>query len=253
MNSSISITQRGHVYTVEMRRPPENFIDEPLADEIATALESLDSEPDCRCVVLVSEGKHFCAGANLAGRLEKGVVSTKHIYDHVGRMLQTRKPLIAAVQGAAVGAGLGLALLADFRVASPQARFSANFTRQGYHPGFGLTFTLPRVLGVQRATWMFYSGARVTGEEALRLGLADSLVPLEELRVKAMEMADEISQSGPLAIEETRASLRGDFSQRFMDALSKERAVQKTLQETDDYREGVMAMKERRQPLFQRR
>ena len=236
-----------------MHRPPDNFIDVPMAAELADRLAELDADPDCRCVVLASEGKHFCAGANLAGRLDQTTPAAGHIYDHVERLLQLRKPLVAAIQGAAVGAGLGLALLADFRVVSPQARLSANFTRQGYHPGFGLTFTLPRLLGVQRSAWMFYSGERVSGEDALRHGLADRLAPLEGLDEAALEMAREIARSGPRAVVETRASLRGDFAERFLQALRRERAIQDELRATEDYREGVMAMKQRRLPVFNNR
>ena len=89
--------------------------------------------------------------------------------------------MVAAVQGPAVGGGLGLALVADFRVACSEARFSANFNRLGFHPGFGLSVTLPRVVGMQKAAYMFYSGRRVQGEEALAIGLADRLVAKAEL------------------------------------------------------------------------
>jgi enoyl-CoA hydratase/carnithine racemase len=259
MNSEISITRDGHVTIVEMQRPPNNFIDEPLGRQLAQALESFDDDPQCRCVVLAAAGKHFCAGSDLAGRMEQaapgeqGSLPPKHFYDHCDRLASTRKPLIAAIQGAAIGAGLGLALLADFRIASPQARLSANFTRQGYHPGFGLTFTLPRLIGEQRAAWMFYSGERVAGEDALHMGLVDRLAPIEELRDAALKMAAEIAGSGPRAVQETRASLRGDFSRRFAEALGRERVLQDALRLTEDYREGVLAMKERREPLFRNR
>ena len=257
MSQEISITCDGHVSTLTMRRPPNNFIDESLAGQLADALESLDRDPACRCVVLAAEGKHFCAGADLAGRLARGETQAAggsrhlpHLYDHGGRLAGLRKPLVAAIQGAAVGAGLGLALLADFRVACPQARFSANFARQGYHPGFGLTYTLPRLIGVQHAAWMFYSGARVSGDEALCMGLADRLVPADALLEAARQMAAEIARSGPAAVQETRASLRGDFHLQCVEAMAREREVQDALRRTDDYREGVIAMKERREPVF---
>jgi len=257
MSQEVSITRDGHVSTLTIRRPPNNFIDESLADQLAGALESLDRDPSCRCVVLASEGKHFCAGADLAGRLAQTGAGTTgasrsrpHLYDHGGRLAGTRKPLFAAIQGAAVGAGLGLALLADFRIACPQARFSANFTRQGYHPGFGLTYTLPRLVGVQHAAWMFYSGERVNGDDALRMGLVDRLVTADALLETARQMAAGIARSGPAAVQETRTSLRGDFGRQFVEAMARERGVQDALRRTDDYREGVIAMKERREPVF---
>ncbi len=103
---------------------------------------------------------------------------------------------MAAVHGAAVGAGVGLAVMADFRVTCPEARFSTNFTRLGYHPGFGLTCTLPRLIGQQNAAMMMYTGRRLTGEEALEIGLADYCVPQDQVRSKAVEVATEIAQSG---------------------------------------------------------
>ena len=104
------------------------------------------------------------------------------------------------MHGAAVGGGLGLALVADFRVTCQEARFSANFNRLGFHPGFGLTATLPRLVGAQQAALLFYTGRRIPGDEAVRIGLADVLVPQAEVRSAAQALALEIAQSAPLAV-----------------------------------------------------
>ena len=112
------------------------------------------------------------------------------------------------MHGAAVGAGVGLAVMADFRVTCPEARFSVNFTRLGFHPGFGLTASLPRLIGAQQAALLMYTGRRITGEQALAIGLADYCVPLDQVRAKATELATEIAQSAPLAIVATRETLR---------------------------------------------
>src|SRR5690606_13245125 len=124
------------------------------------------------------------------------------------RLFRTRKPIVAAVHGAAIGGGLGLACVADFRVTCQEARFSANFTRLGFHPGFGLTATLPRLVGPQMAALLFYTGRRIPGDEAVRIGLADLLVPQAEVRSAAEALATEIAQSGPLAVVATRETLR---------------------------------------------
>ena len=100
----------------------------------------------------------------------------RHLYKEATRLFRARKPVVAAVHGAAVGGGLGLALVADFRVTCAEARFSANFNRLGFHPGFGLTTTLPRLVGPQQAALLFYTGRRIAGDEAVRIGLADLLV-----------------------------------------------------------------------------
>ena len=114
----------------------------------------------------------------------------------------------------AIGGGLGLAVSADFRVTCPEGRFSANFTRLGFHPGFGLTVTLPELVGRQRAALMFYTGRRIKGDEALEWGLADALAPLDRVRDAACEIAREIAASAPLAVVATRATVRGDLAER---------------------------------------
>jgi enoyl-CoA hydratase/carnithine racemase len=168
-------------------------------------------------------------------------------------MFATRKPIVAAVQGAAIGGGLGLALAADLRIAAPEARFSANFARLGFHHGFGLSVTLPLVVGAQRALELLYTGVRVPGEEALEIGLCDRLAPLARLRDEAHAFASEIAASGPLAIESIRATMRGDLTARIREATARERAEQERLQATTDFKEGTRAMAERRAPRFQGR
>ena len=118
------------------------------------------------------------------------------------------------MHGAAVGGGLGLALVADFRVTCQEARFSANFNRLGFHPGFGLTATLPRLVGAQQAALLFYTGRRIPGDEAVRIGLADLLVPQAEVRSAAQALALEIAQSAPLAVMSTRETVRRGLSMR---------------------------------------
>jgi enoyl-CoA hydratase/carnithine racemase len=239
-----------HVAQLEIRRPPANFFDRALIASLADALEALDAEPACRVVLIASRGKHFCAGAQL-GRGGDGVpAGGRHLYDEAVRLFATRKPLVAVVQGAAVGGGLGLALAADFRVAAPEARFAANFARLGFHHGFGLTVTLPRVVGAQRALELLYTGRRVAGEEALALGLCDRLAPRERLRDEARALAREVAVSAPLAVEAIRATLRGGLADAVRSATAHERAEQERLQASADFREGVAAMAERRVPRF---
>jgi enoyl-CoA hydratase/carnithine racemase len=184
-----------HVAVLEIRRAPNNFFDQGLIASLADAMAALDADPRCRAAVLASEGKHFCAGANFASDVSLGAVGN-HLYDEAVRLFATRTPVVAAVQGAAIGGGLGLALWPDFRVAAPDARFSANFARLGFHHGFGLTVTLPRAVGQQRALELLYTGARIDGERALAIGLVDRLVPLAALRDEARAFAAEIAASG---------------------------------------------------------
>lgn len=242
----------GQVATVEFHRPPNNHFDHALIQSLADVFETLDSDPACRAIVLCSEGRHFCAGADLPGRSSGGAGPTAGgaLYDEAVRLFRTGTPVVAAVQGAATGGGLGLALAADFRVACPESRFWANFARLGLHHGFGLTVTLPAAVGQQRALELLYTGRRVPGEEALRLGLCDRLVPADRLRAEAHEMAAEIAASAPLAVRSIRETMRGDLAARIRAATDRELAEQERLRQTDDYQEGVRATAERRPARF---
>jgi len=249
----LGIDSAGGVATVEIRRPPHNFFDEDLIAALADALEALDEDAACRAVVLAAQGSAFCAGARLEGGGEgagdfRG--RSRRLYDHALRLFRTRKPLVAAVHGAAVGGGLGLALAADLRVTCPEARFSANFARLGFHPGFGLSLTLPELVGPSRAADLLLTGRRVPGEEAAALGLADRLVPRERVREEATALARELAGSAPLAVVAIRATLRRGLAERVAAALEHELAEQARLIATPDAREGILAMAERREPRF---
>jgi enoyl-CoA hydratase/carnithine racemase len=203
-------------------------------------------------VVLASEGKNFCAGANFADptRDTAGRRGGASLYHEAVRLFRCVKPVVAAVQGAAVGGGLGLSLVGDFRVASPDSRFSANFSRLGFHAGFGLTVTLPRVIGVQQAALLFYTGRRLTGGEAKAIGLADVLVSQQELRAVAVALAAEIAQSAPIAVMSMRATLRRGLADAIATATDHELSEQERHLQTEDFKEGVKAMAERRLPHF---
>ena len=256
----IGVEKTGHVALVEIRRPPNNFFDIALIKEIASAFEALDADVDCRALVLAAQGKAFCAGANFGdgGTLDRDgstllsgpTPGAAHLYIEGNRLFRTKKPIVAAVHGAAVGGGLGLAMVADFRVTCPEARFCANFTRLGFHPGFGLTVTLPAVIGPTKAALMFYTSRRVRGDKAHAMGLADVLVAQDEVRAAALALAAEIAENSPLGLIATRATLRGNLADRVREATNHELAEQIRLRQTEDFKEGVKAMSERRPPIF---
>ncbi|HEX7444537.1 MAG TPA: enoyl-CoA hydratase-related protein, partial [Acidimicrobiales bacterium] len=157
-------------------------------------------------------------------------------------------PLVAAVQGSAIGGGLGLALAADFRVAAPASRFSANFARLGFHQGFGISLTLPAAVGRQRALELLTTGARIDGDHALAIGLVDRLA--DDPRAGAHALAAEIAGSAPLAVRSIRATIRADLVAEFAAMVDHERAEQVRLMETADFREGIAASMARRPPEF---
>jgi enoyl-CoA hydratase/carnithine racemase len=245
----------GHVGVVELRRPPHNYLDSELISQLADVCEALDNEPACRVIVLCAQGRAFSAGADQSRPRVAAVgggpsPAVPHLYTEALRLFRIRKPIIGAVEGAAVGGGLGLALVADFRITCPKARYWANFTRLGFHAGFGLTVTLPRLIGSQCAASLFYTGRRVHGEEAVEIGLADILVPDDQVRERALVLASEIAECAPLAVISMRHTLRRGLLDQIEAATERELVEQNRLRQTADYQEGVRAMAERRPPVF---
>ena len=253
----VQISDVGNFVTLaEIQRAPNNFFDEDLIRSLADAFDELDEDPSCRVIVLASEGKHFCAGANFGSpgdrerRAERRPEDGNPLYREAVRLFGNKKQVIAAVQGAAVGGGFGLAMMADFRVGCPEARFTANFVKLGFTPGFGLTHVLPRVIGQQAAQDLFFTGRRVGGEEAAQLGIVDRLVPQAEVRDAAIAYAREIAENAPLALMSVRKSLRGDLADAVKKATDHEGYEQFVLQQTSDHKEGVKAVAERRPGNF---
>ena len=253
----LSVTMTDYVAIVEIRRPPNNFFDFNLIRQIADTYELLDNDDACRAIVLCSEGKHFCAGADFSARESWGQeqldAQAGNLYREAARVFRAQKPVIAAVQGAAIGGGLGLACSADHRVTCREARFSANFSRLAFHQGFGLSETLPRLIGPTQASLLLLTGRRVPGDDAHAMGLADELVPQADVRERARALAQEIAASAPLAVRAIRATLRDGLADAVIAATEHELNQQSQLRLTEDFQEGVRAMAERRAPHFEGR
>src|SRR5216683_168725 len=205
--TDIGVEKVGHVGTIEIQRPPLNFFDISLINQIADALEEFDRDIEIRASVLAAQGKAFCAGAN---------------FNDPARQEQ-------------------------------EARVAANFTKLGFHPGFGLTATLPELVGKNNAELIFYTSRRVTGEEATRMGLANVYVPQDQVRAEAMKLAQEIAECSPLGLLATRATMRAGLADRVMAATNHELAEQTRLRATEDFKEGIKATEERRVANFRGR
>lgn len=238
-----------HVAIVTFRRGEYNYFNLELLTKLADAFDALAST-DTRAVILRSGGRHFCAGASF-GPSNFAEPEGEHIHESaVPRLFAQPIPVIAIVDGAAIGGGLGLALTADFRVGTPRAKFAANFSRIGVSHGFGISASLPRVVGEQRAAELLLTGRRFDGTEALELGLCDRLVEPDRAEAEAQTLAAEIATASPLAGRVIRRTLRAPLLASLKEALIEEREDQRSLRETSDFREGVTAYGQRRAAQF---
>jgi len=252
---SVSLLEN-HVAVCEIQRAPNNFFDHDLIRDLADAFFDIDAHVDARAIVLCSEGKHFCAGANFGsserqnGPISRNDEGRNPLYIEAVRLFRSKTPVVAAVQGAAVGGGFGLAVMADFRVLCPDTRLTANFVKLGFTPGFGLTHTLERIIGPQKANLLFFTGRRITGETAMAWGLGDVFVDTDQVRDAAIALAAEIAENAPLAVVSVREQVRGDLADAVQSATDVEGRAQFVLQQTNDHKEGVRAVAERRPGQF---
>lgn len=274
-NEPVTVERAGeHVALVTLRRPPHNYFDVTMIRRVADLYDEADADPSVRVIVLASEGRNFCAGANFGGDGDRATTigfddapdGATALYAEAARVFSVGTPVVAACHGIAIGGGLGLAVSADFRVAGPSTRFCANFSRLGLHQGFGLSVSLPRVVGQQHALDMLLTGRRVGGDEALRFGLADRLVQVPDggagggtggtgdeptaVRDGALALAAELAEAAPLAVRSIRATQRAGLVEEITRITAHEAVEQATLRATADVDEGIAASLERRAPRF---
>lgn len=249
--AGLIVERDGNLVIVEMNGPPHNYFDEDTLKELADTLSRLDTEPAVRAIVLAARGKSFSAGAVLGRPPPPGPKSRSElIYDEARRLFAIETPIVAAIEGNAIGGGLGLATVADFRVAGAGARFSANFTQLGFHPGFALSVVLPRLVGAQAAAILLLTSRRISAPEAHRIGLVDVLADEGAALSGAIALAGEIAANAPLAVRATRATLRAELMAEISAALEHELAEQDRLKRTADFAEGIAAARDRRTPDF---
>jgi enoyl-CoA hydratase/carnithine racemase len=251
--SDLTITRSGHVAVFEIQRPPANYFDAELLAEIADHAAAAQTSTETRAIVLCSQGKHFCAGANFGADAlggDKRNEAAAEIYRAGIRLFELDIPIVAAVTGSAVGGGLGLACAADFRVASSASRFHANFASLGFHHGFALSVTLPRIIGHQRALELLLGSRRIDGTEAAALGLVDQLAEVGAERQVAIAFAEELAAAAPLAIRAIKRTMKSDLATAARAALEHELAEQQRLWATKDSAIGIAASLARETPQF---
>jgi len=249
----------GHVATITLNRPENrNSMTEDVLTGLAQAIGRAGAAGAVRAVVIAARGRSFCAGADFKTGAQRSPGSQPlqpnersfAMYQPFLSVLDLEVPVIGALSGHAIGGGLGLALVCDIRVANRDARYGANFTRLGLHPGMATTYLLPRIIGVPRAAELLLTGRLISGAEAERIGLVNYALPAEEVDARAHELALDCAQAAPIATRWTKRSLYRHAEWSPHDAARYEAELQSRTIETADHREGVAALLEKRDPVF---
>lgn len=259
--SSIRVEREGAIARLVLDRPDaRNAMTPAMGEEVEAAVRELRADPDVRVVVVTGAGSAFCAGGDL-GMLARDVGLAEGdaptmagepgaFYRRFLSVHDLPVPTIAAINGHAIGAGLCLALACDIRIAAAEARMGLTFVKLGIHPGMGATYFLPRLVGPSRAAELLFTGRIVDAAEAERLGLVDRVVPRAELAETVGNLAAEIASAAPLAVRLARRALRRGARHSLEEMLDFEALQQAVTFRTDDAREGVRAVREKRPPRF---
>ena len=251
------------VATLTLNRPERlNALGDTLRDDLQDAVTRASDDPEVRVMIVTGAGKGFCSGGDvkaMSERKESG--SGRPLMEKVapGRdrtvqaLRDAPKPVIAAVNGAAAGAGFNLALCCDIRVASTAAKFSQAFVKRGLHPDWGGTYFLPRVVGTAKACELIFTGAIIDAEEALKLGIVSAVHQPEELLPAAQALARKIADGPPIAIRLAKRGIYHNLECDLRQALEYETFAQNICFDTEDAAEGIRAFVEKRSPSFRGR
>lgn len=250
--NNINVKTESFVTTVTLNRPGKlNALTLELADELFDVLHQLDQNDDTRVFVITGEGRGFCAGADLASadgdedRPSNSPTLAERMHQ---AFVDIEKPLIAAINGVAVGGGCTMTLLCDIRLAAESARFQLPFTKLGISAELGSTFTLPRLVGAGKAMELVLTSKMIDSAEALEIGLINQRVPDEELQAAASELAASIAGFPPMSVRMNKAGLKlnGDMEAQFR----YENMALNVLKQTEDAKEAATAFREKRAPRF---
>jgi 2-(1,2-epoxy-1,2-dihydrophenyl)acetyl-CoA isomerase len=256
-NTTILTDLADGVFTLTLNRPEVlNAFDDQMAEEVQDALKKAERDDAVRCLVLTGAGRGFCAGQDLSAMKNRsGEISFRaHVLKTynpiVSRLRAIEKPILAQVNGAAAGAGLGIALACDLRYAAAGAKFRVAFNAIGLAPDSGVSFSLPRLIGYARAYELTITNAAITAEEALSLGLVNKVFPADQLGAAVRELAVKLAQGPTKAFGLTKRAMGKAFLLTVDEALDYEAHLQETAGRTADHKEGVAAFLEKRAPKF---
>lgn len=258
-DNTIRVERDGNLGWVRIHRPERlNAFAGDMRDRLDAALQELDTDRAVRCVAITGAGRAFSTGGDVdymaelsrsgdAARFEELVRTGMRI---VRRIDQMDKPVIAAVNGAAAGAGASLALACDIRVASQNASIGLTFTRIGLHPDWGGAYFLPRLLGSALAAELVFTGGMINAKRAERLGLVNRVVPAEELEATVRGIAGQIAGGPPEVIADAKRTLRRSLAADLDEILEMEAAAQVRAFQSPAFKEGIEAFLEKRAPRF---
>lgn len=255
---TISHEKKNGVAIISLNRPKRlNAFNQQMHPELLDALNAAAGDEEVRCIVLRGEGKGFSAGADLSDVVERdggdpdlGAYLRETYARLVTRMVEVEKPIVASLHGPVYGAGLGVALACDLRIAAESAKFSVAFVKIGLMPDAGVTYFLPRIVGLGRAMEMSVLGEPVEAEEALRSGLVNKVVPDDELEAETGALAGRLAALPTRAIGRMKKTLHGSFEKDLRSALETEAEGQTYLGYTRDHKEGIAAFLEKREAVF---
>lgn len=257
MSDAVVYRRAGAVGVITLSRPDNrNSMTAELLDAFTVACAAARDDAGARCVVITGEGACFSAGADFKAQLQRAAPGRQPhersyaMYEPFLGVLDVEVPVIGALNGHAVGGGFGLALVCDLRVASRDAKYGANFTRLGLHPGMAISYLLPRLVGVARAAELLFTGRLVTGAEAAAMGLVSEALPAADVLPRAMELAEQIAANAPIAVRMTKRSLYEALDWQPRAAAFREAFAQAATLATADATEGMSALLEKRTPRF---
>ena len=232
-----------------------NSLTPEMLEALKNAITATKKDTGIRCLIITGTGKSFCAGGDFKGGAEnskipfsqQGLIDT---YSTCMELLKIKVPVIGALNGHAIGGGFGVALLSDIRVASSNALYGANFARLGMHSGMSLSYILPRLIGLTKANELMFTGRRFSGHEGERIGLFNYALPAEQVWAKSLELAEEIAACAPNAVQAMKQSIISNLDWDPHSRLANEALHQSASFDSNDAREGIAAMMEKREPVF---